>query len=393
MPASDLRRHFCLEPGLTFLNHGSFGACPRRVLEHQARLRERLEASPVQFMLSLPQQLEAARHAVAPFLGAAPDDIAFVRNATEGVNAVLRSLVFAPGDEILTTNHVYAACLNALRFVAERSAVSVRCVEVPFPVQSSAQIVEALRAAVTERTRLALIDHVTSPTALVFPVAAIARVLRERGVRVLVDGAHASGMLELDIEALGVDYYATNLHKWVCAPKGAAVLWVRRELQGGVYPTVMSHGYSEPPERRFRAMFDWTGTGDPTPWLCVPKAIEVMGQLCEGGWSELRARNRELARRAREVLCALLHVDPPAPDALLGSMASLPLPKAKLTAAPALDAPRAPDPLYVELCRRRFEVPVFPWPNFSERLVRVSAQIYNGLDEYERLGHALVELL
>ncbi|HVZ32281.1 MAG TPA: aminotransferase class V-fold PLP-dependent enzyme, partial [Polyangiaceae bacterium] len=262
----DMRQHWSLASGLTFLNHGSFGACPRAVLDHQAELRTRLEASPVQFMLNVVPELERLRNAVAPFVGANPEVVVFVRNATEGVNAVLRSLVLAAGDEILTSNHVYPACLNALRFVAERAGATVRIVDVPFPVRSGEQVVEAFRSGITPRTRLALIDHVTSVTALVFPVAAIAAVMREHGVASLVDGAHAAGMLELEIPALGVDYYATNFHKWVCAPKGAGLLWVRRELQEQIHPSVVSHGFSEPSPRRFQAMFDWTGTSDPTAW-------------------------------------------------------------------------------------------------------------------------------
>jgi isopenicillin-N epimerase len=382
-----MREHWSLDPGLTFLNHGSFGACPRAVLDHQATLRAKLEASPVQFMLQVPTELERLRVAVAPFVGADPQDLAFVRNATEGVNAVLRSLSFGPGDELLTSNHVYPGCLNALRFIAQQSGASVRMVEVPFPIDSPEQVVEAFRSGITPRTRLALVDHVTSVTGLVFPVASIAQLLRSRGVACLVDGAHAAGMLDLNIAAVGADYYATNFHKWACAPKGAGILWVRSELHDQIHPSVVSHGYSEPAPRRFQAMFDWTGTSDPTAWMSIAKALNFMGSLLRGGWPALREENRRLALHARDLLCKALDVSPPAPDAMIGSMASIPLPA-------AIDPPPSgPDPLYLELVRRGFETLIQPFPTRPARVLRVSAQLYNDVEDYERLARVLPALL
>jgi len=383
----ELRQHWSLDLGLTFLNHGSFGACPRAVLDHQAALRARLEASPVQFMLGVPAALEHLRSVVAPFVGVEPAELVFVRNATEGVNAVLRSLSFEPGDELLTSNHAYPACVNALRFVAQQAGASVKVVEVPFPLESAEQIVAAFRAGISPRTRLCLLDHVTSATALVFPVAAIAQLMRQHGISVLVDGAHAAGMLDLDIRALGVDYYATNFHKWACAPKGAGMLWVRAELCHQIHPSVVSHGFSEPEPQRFQAMFDWTGTSDPTAWMCIEQALQFMGGLLPGGWPRVREENRRLALRARDVLCKALGQPAPAPDDLIGSMATIPLPS-------AVDPlPRGPDPLYLELARRGFEAVVAPWPARPARVLRVSAQLYNTIDEYERLARTLLELL
>lgn len=390
----EMRRHWSLDPTLTFLNHGSFGACPRAVLDYQAELRKQLESSPVQFMHGVADELERLRKLVGPFVGADPADIVFVRNATEGVNAVLRSLRFQPGDELLTSNHAYPACVNALRFVAQQWGASVKVVSLPFPLESSEQLVAPFRDAISSRTRLCLLDHITSATALVLPVADIARVLREHGVACLVDGAHAAGMVELDIRALGVDYYATNFHKWTCAPKGAGMLWVRPDLRQQISPSVVSHGFSEPEPRRFQAMFDWTGTSDPTAWLCLGRTLEFMGSLLPGGWRELREENHRLALQARDTLCAALGCPPPAPDALLGSMASIPLKpgEAPPDSEAAASAQRSPDPLYRALARRGFEVVIANWPARPQRLLRVSAQLYNTLDEYERLAQALQEL-
>lgn len=385
-----MSRHWLLDPTVTFLNHGSFGSCPREVLEAQSEWRRRLEASPIQFLVhQLPGLLGQVREQIAPFVGAAPQDLAFVRNATEGVSSVLRSLSLQPGDELLTTNHTYGACAHALRFIAERTGATVRVVEVPFPLSSAAEVVECIVRGVTPRTRLALIDHVTSITGLVFPITNIVRVLRDRGVETLVDGAHAPGMVDLDIEAIGAAYYTGNFHKWLCAPKGAGMLWVRRDLQPRVYPLTISHGFGAPIEERYQCMFDWTGTSDPTPWLCISDALRVMADLLPGGWPSIRKRNHDLALQARDVLCHALNIPPPAPDSMLGSLASVPLPpvRTKDGAGPETDG------LYTALLGHGFEVLVLPWPQWPERVLRVSAQLYNRIGEYERLASVLPSLL
>jgi len=236
-----------LDPGVRFLNHGSFGACPRAVLEAQSRLQAELEREPVQFMARrLPSYLDDARESLASFVGAAASDLVFVPNATTGVNAVLRSLTFEPGDELLVTNHGYNACSNAARFVCERAGAEAKVAEIPFPLQSEQQVLDAILAVVTPKTRLALIDHITSPTGLVLPIARIVRELRERGVETLVDGAHGPGMLELNLDEIGAAYYTGNCHKWLCTPKGSGLLHVRRDLQDSVRPTVISHGANSP---------------------------------------------------------------------------------------------------------------------------------------------------
>jgi isopenicillin-N epimerase len=384
-----LRDLWTLEKDVTYLNHGSFGACPASVLAEQARLRARLEAQPVRFMLrELEPMLDAARAALAAFLGADAADLGFVPNATTGVNAVLRSLTFAPGDEIVTTDHAYGACRNALDYVAARSGARVVVATVPFPLRGPDEVVTPILAAVGDRTRLALLDHVTSPTALVWPLAELVTKLRARGVETLVDGAHAPGMIPLALDGLGAGYYTGNCHKWLCAPKGAAFLHVRRDLQSGLVPTTVSHGAtsSRTDKSRFQLLFDWVGTTDPTAALCVPAALAFMGSLQPGGWPKVMAANHALALHARDRLCAALGVSPPAPGAMLGSMASIPLPDEAVRA-------EGLDPLQDSLWHQdRIEVPVHVWPAPPRRLIRVSAQLYNGAEDYDRLAAALGRL-
>ena len=302
-----------LDPVVDYLNHGSFGACPIAILEKQSELRVRLEREPVDFLVrALPGLLAEARAALAGFVGADGDDLAFVPNATAGVNAVVRSLAFSPGDEILTTDHAYAACKKTLDYAATRTGARVVVASIPFPLSSDEEIVSAVLSRVTSHTRLAMLDHVTSPTALVFPIERLVAGLSARGVDTLVDGAHALGMVPLDLTRIGAAYYTANAHKWLCAPKVAAFLHVRRDRQKGLHPVSISHGYAAG-EARFKDEFDWTGTIDPTPAFCIPDCIAYLGGLLPGGWPELMATNGALALKARAILCEALGVPPPAP--------------------------------------------------------------------------------
>jgi isopenicillin-N epimerase len=385
-PLADL---WPLDRKVILLNHGSFGACPAELLRFQAELRAEMEAEPVRFLSrELDDRLAAARQALGTFVGADPDDLAFASNATSGVNAVLRSLPFSPGDELLTTNHAYNACRNALEFVAGRSGARVVVADVPFPVGSPDVIIESVIARTTSRTRVALLDHVTSPTGLILPIERLIGELAARGVEVLVDGAHAPGMVPLDLGALGATYYSGNCHKWLCAPKGAAFLWVRRDRQRDVRPLTISHGANatRAGQSRFRLEFDWTGTTDPTGWLTVPKAIEYVGSLLPGGWPAVMASNHGLALEARRLLCVAAGTPPPCPDDMIGSLASVVLPD-----GPTTDIGwRRPDPLQRRLLEGwGIEVPVMSWPAAPCRLIRVSAELYNHRRDYARLAEAV----
>jgi isopenicillin-N epimerase len=379
------KRLWLINPGITFLNHGSFGACPIAVLEKQQELRHLLESEPLRFMEDqLESLLDAAREALANFVGAFPSELVFVPNATTGINTVLRSLSFQPGDELLTTNQEYNASRNALNFVAAQSGATVIVAEIPFPIASPNQVIDAVMAKISARTRLVLIDQVTSQTALILPIEALVQRLKPFGIEVLVDAAHAPGMIPLNLRELGVAYYTGNCHKWMCAPKGAAFLYVRQDQQSRIRPLVISHGANSPrlDRSRFHLEFDWMGTTDPTSYLCVSKAIDWMAALLPGGWAELMTRNQEMALAARAMLCDALNVAPPSPDCMIGSMAGVPLP------------PGSAKGLQMQLFDRfQIEVPIIPWQGVTDRLLRVSAQLYNSLPDYDYLSKALLVLL
>lgn len=384
-----MREHWLLEHDITYLNHGSFGATPIPVLARQDALRAQLEREPVRFMVrELEPLLDDARRTLAAFVGADEAGLAFVPNATTGVNAVLRSLDLDKHDELLVTTHEYNACRNTLDYVAGLNGAKVVCVDIPFPIASADEIVTRVLERVSERTRLLLIDHITSQTALITPVERLVAEMQARGVDTLIDGAHAPGMIPLDLRSLGAAYYAGNLHKWVCAPKGAGFLYVRENRRGSIRPAVISHGANSTREdrSRFHLEFDWTGTFDPTAWLAVPEALRFIPSLVEGGWPEVMRRNRALALQARDILCDALGIDHPAPDAMLGSMAAVPLPDSDATTAPSLYGDPLQDALLFE---EQIEVPIVPWPRPGNRVLRVSAQLYNTVDEYQRLAEAL----
>ncbi len=386
---------FPLDPDVVFLNHGSFGSCPVAILEYQDGLRRRMERQPVRFLVrELEALLDESRAVLADFVGAQSDDLVLVPNATSGVNTVLRSLTFAPGDELVVTDHEYNACRNALDFVAERSGVKVVVVHVPFPIMSAVQVEDAILSSVTDRTRLLLIDHITSPTALILPVGGIVKTLNDRGIDTLVDGAHAPGMIPLNLDELGAAYYTGNCHKWICAPKGVGFLRVRSDRQKEIRPLAISHGATSrrSDRSRFQIEFGWTGTWDPTAMVCLSHTLDYMSRLLPGGWAGIMRRNHELALAARRVICEMLGIPRPSPDEMIGSIASFPI-----SDSISDEPPKSPlylDPWQDELmARHRIEVPLVPWPAPPGRLLRISAQLYNSLPQYELLATGVSELI
>jgi isopenicillin-N epimerase len=396
---SELASHWTLDPSVTFLNHGSFGATPRAVLEEQQAWRDRMEREPVAFFArDLEPALDAARAELAGFLGADPDDLAFVHNATTAINIVARSLRLEPGDEIVVLDHEYNAARNAMEAATAAAGARVVTAALPFPGVRPDDPLAALLAALSPRTRLVLVDHVTSPTALALPVREIVGALRERGIDTLVDAAHAPGMVVVDLDATGAAYTAGNCHKWLNAPKGSAFLHVRRERQELVRPLVISHGANSPrtDRSRFRLEHDWTGTLDPTAWLAVPAAIRFGATLVPGGWTAIRERGHRLALEGRDLLCATLGIAPPAADRMIGSMASVPLPGGEHLGGPPTDV--YADPVHAALLAAGIQVAIARWPMQPgdgpwRRLVRFSCAPYTDRQDLEQLASALADVL
>ncbi len=371
----EIKSLWSLDPRVVYLNHGSFGATPRSVLVVQSELRAEMEAEPIEFLgRSWPGRVAEVRERVARFVGADPRGLAFVTNATQGVAAALSAVDWRVDDEIVIGDHGYNAVKQAIRrLVVERG---VRLVEarIPFPLDDRAQIVEAFARAITPRTRMLLVDHVTSPTALLCPVYELVALARARGCLVLVDGAHAPGMLPLDLEALGADFYTGNLHKWVCAAKGSAIFYASPEWREHTHAPVTSHGYT----LGFHAEFDWPGTFDATAWLSLPAALDHGDRL---DWQTLRANNHALVREGRERVAHALGVSLPHPDEelLYGSMAAIPFPRGTPGSGPELNAR-----LYAE---HRIEV---PFTSYDGRIfVRISGQAYNAPADYSSLASVL----
>ena len=383
-----------LAPDVLHLNHGSFGACPSQIIEEQTQLRQQMESNTLRFFeQELPELLETARKAWGLFLGAPAQDLVFLDNATTGISTVLSNLDLIAGDLILVTDHGYNACSNAARYFTKRASAEIDLINLPFPGSDTNEFIERILGACTSRTRLLLIDHITSPTALIMPLEEIVPAVQQRGIQVLVDGAHAPGMLPVRLAELGADYYTGNCHKWMCAPKGTAFLYVKPEHQLNLHPLTISHGMNRPvgASTRFRLEFDWVGTRDLTGFLTLPALIEYMGGISNEGWAGIMARNRALALEARDLICQELGLESPCPVDMIGSLATVCLPVPKK--GTFIDY-HAVDPLK-EILRHNhgIEVSLSAWPSPAGRYLRVSAQLYNSLVHYQQLTKALqVEL-
>lgn len=368
-----LRGEWPLDPAVAYLNHGGFGVTPNKVLREQEIWRRRIERNPTGFFVKeLPGLLRAAAATLAAHLGAEGEDLVFVENATAGCNAVLRSLSFAPGDEILVTTLGYGAVIKAARYVAERSGASLVEVEIPLPVADDAAILAAVSARLGPRTRLAVFDHIASHSALVLPVAALTRLAQAAGARVLVDGAHAPGQVPFTLPAVGADWYVGNCHKWLMAPRGCGFLWCEKPLQALIHPLAISHGYGA----GYIAEFDWTGTRDVTPFLALPAALACHRRL---GGEALMARNAALARDAARLLAARWGTGLAGPESSFAAMAAVRLPldgDASLERAAALGRWLSDT--------HRIEAAI--GAHSGALWLRIAAQAYNELAEYERLA-------
>lgn len=375
---------FELADDITYLNHGALGACPRELTEAQARWRARMEKQPVDFFLrQLRDHFAAVREKLATFTNADAEGFAFVPNATAGVNTVMKSLDFSPGDELLTTNMAYGACRYTLDFMAEKTGAKVVSVDLPFPVENETQIFDTILAGVTDNTKLAMLDHIASPTGLILPIEKIVAALADRGIDTLVDGAHVIGQIPLDLSAIGAAYYTTNAHKWLCTPRGAAILHVREDRRDRIHPLSTSFGWAAT-EDRFRAEFDWTGTDDPTAYLVIPEAIDLLGGALDGGWPALYAQLHDRVIAGRRAVLEKLGLDAPTPDDMHGALAAILLPPGKPAGG---DGPGTlNDVLWRE---HQIEVPVFPFPTPDARTIRLSAHLHTPPGAYARLGDVL----
>ena len=369
-----LRREFRLEPGVDFINHGSFGAPPAAVLAEAERWRSRMEANPDDFLRnSLPAALRAAAAELARFLQAEPADLAFVENATAAVNAVLRSLRFKRGDEILLNSQSYGAVRQAVRYVCERTGAKPVEPRVPFPVLDAAELLQTLAAALSARTRLVIVDHISSPCGVIWPVAEIVALARSRGAQVLVDGAHAPGQLELDLPALGADWYTGNCHKWLFAARGCGFLWSRRAAQAELHPLAISHAYGT----GFTAEFDWTGTRDFSAWLAAGAGIRFLQDL---GAEAARRYSHGLVVAAAEKIARAWGEPLGGPSALHGSMMAIRLPPRWQGDATRTSAAKLQSRLM-----REYRIAVAIMPIEAALWARISAQVYNAAADYERL--------
>jgi len=384
LPLPHLADQFLLRRDVAFLNHGSFGACPRPVFETYQNWQRELETQPVDFMgRKLPDLLTAARHRLAEFIGAGDDDVVFVPNVTHAINIVARSLQLEPGDEVLTTDHEYGAVNNTWNFNCEKWSARYVQQPIPVPLQDPAEVVDALWAGVTPRTKVIALSHITSPTAVRFPVAEVCRRARAAGITTVIDGAHAPGQIELDMQAIGADFYGGNCHKWLCAPKGAGFLYVRPDRQPEIEPLVVSHGWSSVAYRgstsRYINVLSWTGTSDPAAYLSVPTAIDFMA---ENDWPQVRAACHRLGAAVRRRIHTAFGTTPLYPDATTwwSQMFVATLPDGAVETINGR--------LWSE---HRVEAPVLQWQDQS--LVRVSVQAYNTPEQLDQLQEGLHALL
>lgn len=389
--STNLAQQFLLDPEVVFLNHGSFGACPRPVFEDYQRWQRKLELQPVAFLDSrrgLQANLRNAREALASELGTSAENIAQVSNATTGLNIVLQSLPLEPGDEILTTDHEYAALEKTLTFIARRRGARIVIAEVPLPLVSAAAFCDALIDRMTPRTKVLFLSHITSPTALLFPIEAPVAEARKRGILSVIDGAHTLGHIPLDLEAIGADFYSGNCHKWLMSPKGAAFVYARPELQTMVDPLVISHGWTadnkEPDVRGpfgnspFVDEIEMQGTRDPSPWLAIPATLAFRR---EHDWWRVSAECRRLAQETAERVRHLTGLPAlSSPEFSAPQMVAIPV--------PACDPVAVHDALLAEY---GIEIPVFEWR--GRFIVRLSCQGYNTTADMDRLIEALGDLL
>ncbi len=380
-----LKDQFLLDPQVIFLNHGSFGACPRPVFETYQAWQRKLEQQPVQFLgVELDDLLRQSRRELAEYLHAAPDDLVYIPNATHGVNIIARSLHLAPGDEILTTDHEYGACNFVWDFICQQNGSIYRQQSIQLPITTSEEVVDQFWQAVTPRTRVIFISHITSPTSLTMPVQAICQRARSAGIITVIDGAHAPGQILLDLPSLQADFYTGNCHKWMLSPKGVGFLYAAPDVQPLVEPLIVSWGYqsryTDPRDSKFIDLLQWTGTKDPSAALSVPAAIEFMNA---NRWEDVQVRCHRLLHSTIEHMCELTGLAPlyPLDSDLYHQMGTIPIPHVS-------NLDELKKRLYNEF---RIEIPCIDWN--GRHFLRLSVQGYNSENDLEQFITAMRRLL
>lgn len=390
---SSLAHHFALDPSVVYLNHGSFGACPKQVIEAQQRHRDTIESDAMRFYIyDLWTMVDRSREALGPVIGASARDIVFVSNATTATATVVDNLDLQPGDELLVTNFEYPACINNFHRIANRRGAKVVVAELPWTGISEDAVVDAVLSKVTSKTKIALISLITSATAIRLPVERLIRELKALGVETLLDAAHGPGCVSMDVDSWGAAYTTGNGHKWLCSPKGVAFLHVREDLQEGFEPLVLSNdardlaGASARSKRSaMNHAFDYMGTDDRTAVLSIADSIAFLEGLVAGGIDGLMDQNRALCLEARDLLCLMLGTSPVVPDSMTGPLATIDVPALGME-------PRAlREALFAN---HRIEAMVVASPTHdgaeARAMVRVSPQVYNTIEQYRYLGEAIL---
>jgi isopenicillin-N epimerase len=380
---NNLRKHFLLDPSVTFLNHGSFGATPKPVFYEYQRWQREMENQPVEFLgRRITQLLADSRAELGKYLGTSGDNLVYTQNVTVSLNIVARSLELGAGDEVLTTNHEYGAVDRTWRFLSKEHGFTYINQPITTPLTTEEKFIEDFWKGVTARTRVICLSHITSPTAIIFPIKEIIRLAREKGIITIIDGAHVPGQIPLHLDSLGADFYGGNLHKWLCAPKGAGFLYARPEMQHVLKPLIVSWGYESitPSGSNFIDYNDWWGTRDHSAYLAVPAAIRFQS---ENSWDEVRVSCHQLVREAQKRICELSGLAPlhASTDSWFAQMAIAPLPA-------HTDIVMLKARLYGEY---RIEVPLLEWN--GNKLIRISVQGYNTRQDINRLLKALSKLL
>ena len=382
MYGRELLNEFYLDRNIKYLNHGSFGATPKCVVEEGRRIVELMEREPVRFFTDkYPMMYSRSIEKLADFIKCDIDNLALIENATSGINTILRSFqhFIKPGDHIITTNHVYPAVLNSLEFFCERNGADLKIINIPFPLESKEQILEIIEDELTPKVALAVFDHITSSTGLIMPAKEMSQLAKEHGAITVIDGAHAPGMIQPEIEKTGCDFYLGNCHKWLFAEKGCAFLWANDYYRQRIHPLTISHNYGG----SFIKEFEWVGTRNPSSWFSLPKAIDFYD---EHGGKEIMKRNRELVLEAGKMIVADLDTKQNISEDMTGSILTLQLPQ-------EIEGDQKKATELTREVYRRHNTELMFTPFDGKIFFRLSAQIYNELGDYEGISQIVNRII